>query len=98
MVNATIDRINQLASERSRLYRQAGSARRDTSVRERIAEITNELQTLWEARRHERAGRRDGIDLLVDLEYERIYGSGYEEVVRPSPVADEEHVVAVVAA
>jgi len=48
-------------------------------VRSRIEQIDGELDLLWEQRRRERAGRRDGIDLLVHRAYERTYGADYEE-------------------
>ncbi len=88
---ATIDRINELSEERSRLFRLAGNGRRgDAEVLRRIQQISQELEHLWELRRQERAGRRDGIDLLVDRAYEAAYGSAYEDAVSPARVAEPE--------
>jgi hypothetical protein len=71
----TIERINDLAKERARLFRSAGNGRRgDVTVLTKIAIIDQELARLWELRRQERAGRADGIDRLVDVQYERLYG------------------------
>ncbi len=98
MNTGTLAQINELASERSRLYGLAGTGGADADARHRIVEIGSELEALWEHRRQEKAARRDGIDLLVDREYERIYGSGYEDAVRPVPVAEAEEETAVLAA
>jgi hypothetical protein len=63
----TIDRINQLSEERLRLTCEATNGHRgDPAVLQRIAAISRELEALWEERRRERAGRREGIDQLVD--------------------------------
>ena len=88
-MTTTIDRINELSAERGRLFRQAGNGRRgDAEVLRRIKEVSEEIGRLWEERRAERAGRRDGIDLLVDRAYQDAYGRGYEEAVFPTPVAE----------
>lgn len=87
----TIDRINQLSAERSELFRRASNGRRgDPVVRDRIAAIDAELATLWQQRRTERAGRREGIDLLVDRSYAQAYGRNYEDAIAPPAVGDEE--------
>ena len=87
----TIERINELTEERSRLYRLATNGRTgDTKVLQRIAEITRALDLLWEQRRHERVGRREGIDLLVDRVYQEIYGARYEDAIRPPAVGEPE--------
>ncbi len=90
---ATLEQINQLTAERFQMYRLAGRGAAGARIRLRIAEISLELGGLWDERRRERAGRLDGIDQLVDREYRRIYGPGYEEVVRPPAVAEAEHIV-----
>ena len=89
MTTATIDGINELAAERSRLYRQAALGKTEVAVRERIAEISRQLEALWDVRRHERAGRREGIDSLIDRSYAELYGESYEDAVKPLPVAQE---------
>src|SRR3989337_2039670 len=90
MAANTIERINRLTAERLDLYRQASNGQRgDPEVRARIAGISAELQRLLAQRRQERAGRRDGIDALVDHAYRAAYGERYEEAISPLPVADE---------
>ena len=85
----TIDRINQLSSERTTLYARASNGRRgDRTILGRIHEIDAELQSLWEQRRQEKAHRRDGIDLLVDRAYAKVYGRDFENAVSPLPVAE----------
>ena len=99
MAVTTMGRINQLAEERSRLYRQASNGRRaDPTLRQRLLEINRELDALWDQRRQERTGRREGIDLLVDQEYERLYGHDYEDAIKPLHVDDAEEETAVLAA
>lgn len=87
---AILEQINEVTAERARLYGLAGRAAAHARNRVRIAEISQELNKLWDDRRRERAGRLDGIDQLVDQEYRRIYGTTYEEVVRPPAVAEAE--------
>ena len=84
----TLERINSLASERERLYQLAGNGAANVSARGRIAEIGRELEGLWESRRSQMARHRHGIDLLVEREYARIYGSDYEDAVRPATVGE----------
>ena len=85
----TIDRINQLSAERARLYREATNGHRgDPEVLVRLHVLDAEIERLWELRRRERAGRRDGIDLLVDRAYEQAYGRRYEDAVSPPKVAE----------
>jgi hypothetical protein len=84
----TIDRINQLSAERTRLYSRAGNGRRgDTALLQLIHDIDAELKDLWERRRQERAGRPEGIDLLVERSYEQAYGRSFDDAVAPVPVA-----------
>jgi len=85
MASTTIDRINQLSAERSRLYALASDGRRgEPEVLSQIADVTRQLDELWERRRRERAGRPDDIDRLVDREYARLYGPLGEESARPA--------------
>ena len=99
-VTTTImERLNQLAAERSMLYRLASNGRRgDPAVRRRLAEISLESEALWEQRRRERAGHREGIDLLVDRAYERVYGSNFDEAFAPLHVETAEDAAAALAA
>jgi hypothetical protein len=91
MTPNTIDRINQLTEERLALYRQASNGLRgNAEVRARIAAISAELERLWDQRRQERAGHRDGIDLFVDAVYRSTYGRDYEESIAPSTVGEPE--------
>lgn len=90
-MQAIMERINELSAERGRLYRLAGNGRRgDAEILRQIKAISDEIDRLWEQRRAERAGRREGIDLLVDRVYQRAYGKDYEEAVFPTPVAEPE--------
>jgi hypothetical protein len=71
----TMERINQLAAERARLFRSAGNGSRgDATVMTKVAIIDAELERLWAQRRAERAGRTDGIDRIIEAQYERVYG------------------------
>lgn len=86
----TLQRIDQLSEERSRLYRLGlGERRNDPEVRERISEITLELDKLWELRRRERVGRPEGIDRVVEEAYARIYGDDYLHNAPLAPEAEE---------
>ncbi len=87
---AVLEQIHQVTAERARLYGLAGRSAAGARNRLRIAEISLELSKLWDDRRRERAGRLDGIDQLIDQEYRRIYGTRYQEVVRPPAVAEAE--------
>ena len=94
----TIERIDQLSNERSRLYQIAPAGRRrDAELKQRVAEITGELDQLWDLRRRERVGRLDGIDLLVERSYTQIYGDDYRDAVSPSAVEEEGQQIALVA-
>ncbi len=94
----TIQRIDLLSDERSRLYRVALDSRRgDDGLKQRIREITAELDQLWDLRRRERVGQLDGIDLLVEKSYAEIYGDDYRDVVAPAAVEEEGQAVALVA-
>ncbi len=97
-MTTTIQRIDQLSNERSRLYRMALDSRRgDDEMKQHIKEITSELDWLWDLRRRERVGKLDGIDLLVDRSYAEIYGKDYRDVVAPAAVEEEGQAVALVA-
>ena len=99
MAANTIERINQLTAERLALYGQASSGQRgDPEGRARIAGISAELERLWDLRRQERAGRRDGIDALVDQVYRSTYGGDYEEAISPLPVSEPKKTSAPLAA
>lgn len=90
-MTTTLDRINQLSAERSTLYRQATNGRSgDPTVRRRVQEINAQTEALWERRRVERAGRLEGIDQLIDREYQRLYGRDYEDAVAPVRVEEDE--------
>ncbi len=94
----TLERINSLASERERLYQLAGNGAANGSARGRIVEIGRELEGLWQSRRSQMAGHRHGIDLLVEREYERIYGSDYEDAISPPAVGEPEDELVTLAA
>ncbi len=96
MKSVTMDRINQLSAERSKLYALAANGRRGESG-PRIREVGQELEVLWDRRRKELAGYRDAIELLVDRAYERVYGSGFDDVARPPRVDGPEEEVSVAA-
>ncbi|MEX2159701.1 MAG: hypothetical protein WEB04_09900 [Dehalococcoidia bacterium] len=96
MKSVTMDRINQLSAERSRLYALATNGQRGESVR-RVREVSQELEVLWDRRRGELAGHRDAIELLVDRAYERVYGAGFDDVVMPPRVDEPEEEVSVAA-
>ena len=94
----TIERIDKLSNERSRLYRIALESRRgDVEIKQRVAKITGELDQLWDLRRRERVGRLDGIDLLVERSYAQIYGDDYRDAVAPAAVEEEGQQIALVA-
>ncbi len=94
----TMERIDRLSKERSRLYRSANGSRRSApKLKERIAKITGELDQLWELRRRERIGRLEGIDLLVERSYVNIYGDDYRDAVAPATVEDEQDAMELVA-
>ncbi len=94
----TIERIDQLSNERSRLYRIALDSRRgDVELKQRVAKITGELDQLWDLRRRERVGQLDGIDLLVERSYVKTYGEDYRDAVAPAAVEEEGQQIALVA-
>jgi hypothetical protein len=85
----TMDRINELSVERAKLYRQAsngGRGNRDALAR--IKTIGAEIDALWEQRRVDRIGKREGIDLVIDRVYEHTYGKGYEDAAAAVAVAE----------
>jgi hypothetical protein len=60
MRESTLERINQLASERMELYKGATRRPMDETERRRVETITLELERLWDQLRRERAARRYG--------------------------------------
>lgn len=94
----TIERIDQLSNERTRLYQIALDSRRgDRELKQRVAKITGELDQLWDLRRRERVGKLDGIDLLVERSYVQTYGENYRDAVAPLAVEEEGQQIALVA-
>ncbi len=86
-MTTTIQRIDQLSNERSRLFSIALDSRRgDAEMKQHIGEITSELDQLWDLRRRERVGKLDGIDLLVERSYAQTYGEDFRETVAPAAV------------
>ena len=97
MTTLTMERINGLSVKRAELYRTALSGG-GADIRQRIKGLTAELDELWDRRREERVGRLEGIDLLVDQSYARVYGKSYQDAVAPPSVSEaEDEVVALVA-
>ena len=97
MTTLTMERINTLSAKRAELYRTAlngGGA----GVRQRIKDVTAELDELWDRRREERVGRLEGIDLLVDQSYAQLYGKSYQDAVAPPSVGEAEDEVAALVA
>ena len=95
MATTTIDRINELSAQRSRLYLKATNGQRgDPEVLARIHVIDAELARLWAVRRQEKARQRDTIDRLVDQAYAQAYGRRYEDAVSPPAVAEAAAVAA----
>ena len=87
----TEERINELSTERAKLYRLASNGRRgDEEIHLRIRELSSQIESLWEQRRQERAGTKEGIDLIIQRAYERTYGRGFEDAVAPRRVTVEE--------
>lgn len=75
-----LDLINRLSTERGTFYRLAANDHRGApSVLRCIHEIGQQLEELWELRRRERVGQREGIDQLIDRAYEATYGSEDED-------------------
>ncbi len=94
----TIERIDQLSNERTRLYQIALESRRgDRELKERVAKITGELDQLWDLRRRERVGKLDGIDLLIERSYVQTYGEDYRDAIAPLAVEEEGQQIALVA-
>lgn len=97
MATLTMERINSLSAKRAELYRTALSGG-GADIRQRIKDVTAELDELWDRRREERVGRLEGIDLLVERSYARVYGSNFQDAVAPPSVSEaEDEVVALVA-
>ena len=98
-MQTTIDRINQLSAERATLFSFTSNGHRgDPRVRQQIAQVSSELESLWNVRRQERAGQREGIDLLVDRSYEQLYGRDFDDLVAPLRVSATEDETATLAA
>ena len=94
----TIQQIDRLSKERSRLYGMAlDSHLGDREVTQRIDEISSDLDQLWDLRRRERVGKLDGIDLVVERSYVQAYGENYRDSVAPALVEEEGQAVALVA-
>jgi hypothetical protein len=90
-MKTTMDHINKLSAERSELYRLASNGHSgDTDIRQRIQDISSELDKLWQERRRELVGRREGIDGFVDRVYERLYGRDYDNAVAPVLVSADD--------
>lgn len=84
-----LDLINRLSTERGTFYRLAANGHRgDRTVLRRIHETGQQLEELWELRRRERLGQREGIDLLIDRAYEATYGP--EDAPPPACVGEDE--------
>ncbi len=88
MKSVTMDRIDRLSAERMRLYQQVGGGRADTHSLQRIRQVNDELAALWDERRRERAGRLEGVDLVVHRAYEQTYGRRYEDAISPPTVGE----------
>ena len=52
-MNETFNRINQLSDERLNLYRLAGKQRLSAAQQQRLQEIPNQLEVLWDQYRRE---------------------------------------------
>ena len=93
----SLEHINQLTETRAELYKAQDGQRPNPAFRSLIAKIGNDLYALWDQRREERAGRREGIDLLIERSYERAYGPGFDEAIAPVAVEMEDEAVTVAA-
>ena len=94
----TIERIDQLSKERSRLFSTAVDSRRgNQESTQRTKEIMAELDQLWDLRRRERVGKLDGIDLRVERSYAKVYGDNYRDAVAPTAVEEAQETIALVA-
>lgn len=69
--STTVDRINYLAQERSRLYLEAGRRSLEDHELQRLADLDRQLAELWQIRRRELVGRRDYLIALVEAAYQR---------------------------
>lgn len=78
------DEIDQLSGERALLYRETANGRHgDRQAIARIQEISRALEALWAQRRQQRAGRLEGIELMVDRAYASVYGEHYDHSEGP---------------
>ena len=93
MTTLTMQRINSLSAKRAELYRTATNGG-GADVRQRIKDLTAELDELWDRRRTERVGKLEGIDLLVERSYAQIYGGNFQDAVAPPSVSEAEDEVA----
>ena len=97
MTTLTMERIDSLSAKRAELYSIALSGG-GAGVRQRIKDVTAELDDLWDRRRKELVGHLEGVDLLVERSYAQIYGSNFQDAVAPPRVSEaEDEVVALVA-
>ncbi|MBI1802128.1 MAG: DUF2630 family protein [Chloroflexi bacterium] len=74
MVNryqGVVERIQRLSDEQHRLYLTAAKQELSASQRKRLAEIKQELQTLWLNRKRERTHMHDPLDEFVDQWYKK---------------------------
>lgn len=88
MATTTLERINDLTEERRHLYSAASNGK--GSLQQRIGELSQKLDSLWDARRTERAGRKEGIDLMIERSYQQIYGENFADAVAPPAVSEAE--------
>lgn len=59
-MNETFNQINQLSDERFNLYRLAGKQHLSAGQLDRITQITNQLEVLWDQYRREVASAHRG--------------------------------------
>ncbi len=61
-MNETFNQINQLSDERLSLYRLAGKQHLSAAQQQRLSEIPNQLEDLWDQYRRERVLGQRGQD------------------------------------
>ncbi len=59
-MNETFSEINRLSEERLNLYRLAGKQHLSTTQQQRLSEIPNKLEVLWDQYRREIASEHRG--------------------------------------
>ncbi len=69
--NRTVDRINDLAQERGRLYQEAGHRLLEDDELQRLLDLDRQLTELWQLRRKELVGRRDYLTAMIEESYRR---------------------------